>query len=76
MLRRIVPLAIGHPGSGIEEEESGEGQRPCCGGLEVVVFLGVSGVNGAGLFTGCEQPQFDDVFGQAGVSRRLVESKS
>jgi hypothetical protein len=41
-----------------------------------VVFLGVSGVNGAGLFAACEQLQLDDVFGQAGVSRRLVESKS
>ena len=48
------------------------GQHPCCGGLKVVVFLGVGGVHGPGFFAGCEQLQFDDVFGQAGVSSRLV----
>lgn len=48
------------------------GQRPCCSGLEVVVFLGVGGVHGPGLLAGCEQLQLDNVFGQAGVSGRLV----
>lgn len=47
-------------------------QRPCCLVLEVVVFLGVTNVDGPGLVAGCEQLQLDDVFGQGGVSSRLV----
>lgn len=47
-------------------------QRRRCLVLEVVVFLGVANVDGSGFFAGCEQLQFDDVFGQAGVSSGLV----
>jgi hypothetical protein len=41
-------------------------------GLKVVEFLGMGGVHRPGLFAGCEQLQLDNVFDQAGVSRRLV----